>query len=295
MAVAAHTRNDLGRGSLSRDPAPRHPVKKRRTIPLSADDSFVELKRDRSNVRPYFRSSTQKLKWTRELHQSFLSAVDKLGGKDKATPKKILQRMDMDGITIAHIKSHLQMYRTGKIDTESMPHAVIVSVDTPSKVASKLTTNLKELSAEHFEIFMKEAREVHMALELLKEGRISGAAGTATVQRPVFANIQAYNQPTLKRFEDLKAKLPQNTKTHNFVPVVELNKEYRPVPRLGSFLHKTAADEVMDLSDPFSARKRKAEEDIELDLTMATRPRSPKIQFPSPSTPEEASLSLGLS
>ena len=35
----------------------------------------------RPNVRPYKRTSTQKLKWTYELHQCFKRAVEKLGGQ----------------------------------------------------------------------------------------------------------------------------------------------------------------------------------------------------------------------
>lgn len=292
MAVSAHSRNDFGPRYLSRDPAPPHPAKRRRTIPLTSKESLVEFIRDRSNVRPYVRSSTQKLKWTAELHEDFLRAVKKLGGKDKATPKRILQLMKRDGITIAHIKSHLQMYRTGKIDPTSMPNTVILSVDSPPKLPSKLT-NFRELSGEQLENFMKEAHEVHMALELLKEGRISGAAGAETIQKG-FADIQAFKWPPAIP-EDQKVKLPEDTKTTvDFVPVVELNEVYRPVPRLESFIHETAAKEEVDVTDSLSPRKRKAEEEIELDLTMATRPKSPKIQFPGPSTPEEATLSLGL-
>jgi len=83
MAVSAHFRNDhVGPRYLSRDPAPPHPAKRRRTIPLNSEESLVEFIRDRSNVRPYVRSSTQKLKWTVELHEDFLRAVKKLGGKD---------------------------------------------------------------------------------------------------------------------------------------------------------------------------------------------------------------------
>lgn len=82
MAVSAQGRNDVGRWLSRNHPPPAYPAKRRRTIPLNAEDSLVEFKRDRFNVRPYVRSSTQKLKWTVELHQSFMRAVNKLGGKD---------------------------------------------------------------------------------------------------------------------------------------------------------------------------------------------------------------------
>ncbi|PSR84639.1 Myb family transcription factor [Actinidia chinensis var. chinensis] len=67
-------------------------------------------------VRRYKKSQVPRLRWTPELHQHFVDAVQRLGGKYKATPKRILQMMDVSGLEISHIKSHLQMYRSLKLD-----------------------------------------------------------------------------------------------------------------------------------------------------------------------------------
>ncbi|GMI66308.1 hypothetical protein HRI_000300100 [Hibiscus trionum] len=71
-----------------------------------------------------------RLRWTLELHDYFLEAVNRLGGPQKATPKAILDMMDLDGLHLLHIKSHLQKFRLGKFSVKD-------SQDT-SKNASQL-------------------------------------------------------------------------------------------------------------------------------------------------------------
>ncbi|GMI87391.1 hypothetical protein like AT1G69580 [Hibiscus trionum] len=58
--------------------------------------------------------SKPRLKWSSELHQRFVEAVDQLGGADKATPKSVMRVMGISGLTLYHLKSHLQKYRLGK-------------------------------------------------------------------------------------------------------------------------------------------------------------------------------------
>ena len=52
----------------------------------------------------------QRLRWTPQLHKRFVEAVNRLR-LDLATPKGVMQFMEVEGMTIQHVKSHLQKYR----------------------------------------------------------------------------------------------------------------------------------------------------------------------------------------
>ncbi|KAL6647334.1 hypothetical protein ACP70R_014771 [Stipagrostis hirtigluma subsp. patula] len=64
--------------------------------------SYGQLHGEGAGARP-------RLRWTRQLHERFLLAVSELGGADKATPKSVLRAMAVPGLTLFHLKSHLQV------------------------------------------------------------------------------------------------------------------------------------------------------------------------------------------
>ncbi|XP_019439919.1 PREDICTED: protein PHR1-LIKE 1-like isoform X2 [Lupinus angustifolius] len=112
-----------------------------------------------------------RMRWTPELHEAFVEAVNQLGGSEKATPKGVLKLMKVEGLTIYHVKSHLQKYRTARYKPE------------PSEGSSdKKLTEVEEMKSldlktnkgitETLRLQMELQKRLHEQLEIQRELQI---------------------------------------------------------------------------------------------------------------------------
>ncbi|KAK7285501.1 hypothetical protein RJT34_20274 [Clitoria ternatea] len=122
-------------------------------------------------------SNKTRIRWTKDLHEKFVECVNRLGGAEQATPKAILKMMETDGLTIFHVKSHLQKYRIAKfipdnsqgksekrIQTKDMHH-LDVKTGLQIREALKLQLDAQRCLHEHLEMQRK------LQLRIEEQGR----------------------------------------------------------------------------------------------------------------------------
>mmetsp|Transcript_465 Transcript_465/g.1617 ORF Transcript_465/g.1617 Transcript_465/m.1617 type:complete len:467 (-) Transcript_465:2548-3948(-) len=132
-----------------------------------------------------------RLRWTAELHSKFQLAVAELGGPLKATPKKILKHMGATGLTIFHVKSHLQKYRLTVEDKKAEEDPSDMSKPIPAIAASgPLTT--KSLFGDAASSVGQLCTDEHLAnAEDILKNRHASAKALAAVEEELRAHMEA--------------------------------------------------------------------------------------------------------
>ncbi|XP_057753120.1 myb family transcription factor PHL7-like [Arachis stenosperma] len=114
-------------------------------------------------------ASKQRLRWTNDLHERFVDAVAQLGGPDRATPKGVLRVMGVQGLTIYHVKSHLQKYRLAKY----LPDSSTDEKNTEKKETEDVLSNLDGSSGmqitEALKLQMEVQKRLHEQLEVQRQ------------------------------------------------------------------------------------------------------------------------------
>ncbi|KZV44776.1 transcription factor [Dorcoceras hygrometricum] len=115
-------------------------------------------------------AAKQRLRWTHELHEQFVDAVAQLGGPDRATPKGVLRVMGVQGLTIYHVKSHLQKYRLAKyLPDSSSDEGKKVEKKEPGDALSSLDGSSGIEINEALKLQMEVQKRLHEQLEVQRQ------------------------------------------------------------------------------------------------------------------------------
>ncbi|OAY78184.1 Protein PHR1-LIKE 1 [Ananas comosus] len=114
-------------------------------------------------------AARQRLRWTHDLHERFVDAVTQLGGPDRATPKGVLRLMGVPGLTIYHVKSHLQKYRLAKYIPESSADGMKTEKKDPGDLLSGLESSSGMQITEALKLQMEVQKRLHEQLEVQRQ------------------------------------------------------------------------------------------------------------------------------
>ncbi|CAI9782381.1 unnamed protein product [Fraxinus pennsylvanica] len=148
----------------------------------------------------------ERLKWTNELHELFEKAVNQIGGPDRATPKGILKAMAIPGLTIFHVKSHLQKYR--------------MSIFTPEG-GHRDKSERRSISEELPNFSTKSGVQLNEALRMQREAQRRWN-DQIEVQKSLKMKIEAQGRFMDRIFEEYKNRAPSSMPNKPYPSVLSL-------------------------------------------------------------------------
>ncbi|XP_050366407.1 protein PHOSPHATE STARVATION RESPONSE 1-like [Argentina anserina] len=220
-----------------------------------------------------------RMRWTPELHEAFVEAVNQLGGSERATPKGVLKLMKVEGLTIYHVKSHLQKYRTaryrpdsseGSLEKRLTPLEEMTSLDLKTGIeiteALRLQMEVQKRLHEQLEIqrnLQLRIEEQGKYLQMMFEKQCKSGVDKLNASSSSLENTSAQPSDAMQVSPD-KSQLEPSKAEHG-------ETEVDPVKS------KVASAECAD--EPIGKQKlpeTEAPEDSEPDVSMSRSPPPPK-------------------
>ncbi|KAJ6689526.1 hypothetical protein OIU85_005891 [Salix viminalis] len=188
---------------------------KKRSIAKEEDDAELENDDPSASKKP-------RVVWSVELHQQFVSAVNHLG-IDKAVPKRILELMNVPGLTRENVASHLQKFRlylkrlSGVAQQGGISNTFCGPLDSNAKLiplgrydiqvlAASSQIPPQTLAALHAELFGHPAGSMITTVD-------QPALLQASMQGPKCIPVEpgmAFGQPLVKCQTNMSKRFPQN-------------------------------------------------------------------------------------
>ncbi|KAK6931648.1 SANT/Myb domain [Dillenia turbinata] len=205
--------------------------KKRRD---SREDEVGEIETDDPSS-----SKKPRVVWSVELHQQFVTAVNQLG-IDKAVPKRILELMNVPGLTRENVASHLQKFR---LYLKRLSGVAQQPGGIPNSFCGPVDSNLKLGSLGRFDIQALAASgqippQTLAVLQAELLGRPAGSLVMPTMDQPALlqASLQgpkclsvdhgvAFGQPLMKCQPGMSKQFPQSV-----MPADDINSGFGAWP-----------------------------------------------------------------
>ncbi|CAH9146420.1 unnamed protein product [Cuscuta epithymum] len=199
-------------------------TKKKRESKEEEDDADTENDDTAAGKKP-------RVVWSVELHQQFVSAVNQLG-IDKAVPKRILELMNIPGLTRENVASHLQKFRlylkrlSGFAQQGGLTNSFCGPIEQIPKLGSLGCYDIQALAAS---CHISPQTLAALNAELL--GRPTSGLGSQTIDHPALLHTSlqgtkytlddqdlGYGQPLIKCPPKISKQFTQQLPTDHNVP-----------------------------------------------------------------------------